>query len=83
MSDWEQGTLEGVGPPAAIEMVLKLGLVLSENHGQWQLEVRDASGGELLAMHSKHHFHLGDWYSALQDVGRLLSDSLGAYIDPF
>lgn len=72
-----------LGTPDVIEMTFRVGLVVSTNHGQWQYEVKDASGDTLLEMGSKHHFHSGDWQDELLTIAELLRDLLGSYVDPF
>ena len=50
--------LPGFPAPTVLEITLKMGVIVSEDHGQWQVEVRDALTGTLLALHSKPHFDL-------------------------
>ncbi len=80
---FEQTTLDVGEVPPAIEITLRVGVVASENHLQWQVEVKDASGDELLAMSSKHHAHAGDWQDELVSIAERLREHLGDFIDPF
>ena len=81
MSDdsWYQTLLT---PPDVLEIRLRLGFIRADNHGRWQLEVLDPSGGELLAMVSRPHFWLGSIEQELEEVGRRLHVVLESYLDP-
>lgn len=72
-----------IGTPEVVEITIKVGVVQSSNHGQWQYEAHDASGRVLLEMGSKHHFHLGDHDEEATTIGELVKDLLYSYCGPF
>jgi hypothetical protein len=76
---WYQTCLS---PPSVLEVRLRLGFIRADNHGRWQLEVVDPSGGELLAMVSHPHFWLGSLDQELSEVGKRLGVLLESYLDP-
>lgn len=78
--EYEQGSII---PPDVVELTLRIGLVDSTSHGQWQFTVTEAPTDTLLAMSSKHHFHSGDWAAELEEIGYLLRTTLEAHISPF
>lgn len=45
-------------PPDVLEVTLTFGFVPSQQHGQWQLEARNPTDGQLLAMVAHPHFEL-------------------------
>lgn len=51
-----QPALPGFDAPPVVAITLRVGLVVAEDHGQWQLEVRNPVSDELLAMESCPHF---------------------------
>ena len=71
-----------LSPPTVLEIRLRLGFIRADNHGRWQLEVLDPSGGELLALVSRPHFWLGGLEEELAEVGRRLGVILESYLDP-
>lgn len=77
---WTQETLL---PPDAVEITLRLGFVGQASHGQWQLEVRNATDGQLLSMLSCPHFHVRETPDVLV---RLLTEAASAvetHVVPF
>lgn len=52
----DQLVFEGMPAPDVVEITLRVGIVTSSSHGQWQLEVRSPVTGELLSMVSRPHF---------------------------
>lgn len=47
-------------PPDVVEITLRVGVVRASDHLQWQLEIRNATDGELLHMQSTPHRPLAD-----------------------
>lgn len=70
-------------PPEAVEITLRVGLVGSDDHGQWQLEVRNATDGVLLSMIANPHFNtqLGD--REFTKVATKLIAACNEYLLPF
>lgn len=62
--NWTQQTML---PPEAVEAVLRLGVVGAGDHVQVQIEARDATSGELLAIWSRPHVP----YSQLADAAQV------------
>ena len=62
--NWTQQTML---PPEAVEAVLRLGIVGAGDHVKVQIEARDATSGELLAIWSRPHAP----YSQLADAAQV------------
>lgn len=75
-----QGTLL---PPEAVELVLRVGVIGASDHGQWQLEVRCASDGTLLAMVSRPHFTIEQWHQELAKMSLELTNAWSTHVLPF
>lgn len=69
-------------PPDVLEIRLRLGFILPDNHGRWQIEALDPSTSELLALHSRPHFPLEELEEALGEVGARLGVLLDGLANP-
>lgn len=77
---WTQETLL---PPEAVEIKLLVGLVGASGHAQWQLEVRNATDGSLLAMRSCPAVKTGKGVMWLDPVVQRLREATAEYLLPF
>lgn len=77
---WVQLSIE---PPPVIEISLKVGLVPSSEHAQIQLEARDATRGELIAMTSWPHVDMWTLEARLKDALVELEVLVAGYAGPF
>lgn len=72
-----QGTLF---PPDVLEVTLTFGFVASQQHGQWQLEARNPTDGQLLDMVAHPHFELnqllGQFVLATESMVTLIHKNL-------
>lgn len=65
------------------ELTLKVGLIPSEEHVQFQFEVTDPRTGELIELESRWHCHTNDYGPSLGQFVRLLSDAIADRSGPF
>lgn len=70
-------------PPEAVEIVVKIGLVGPTGHGQWQLEITNATDGVLLAMKAKPHFDVRFRERELAVIAGQLRLAIAEYLLPF
>lgn len=77
---WTQLTLMGEN---AVEVLLRVGLMPGDDHGQAQLEVRRASTQELLAMSSRPHFPLNAVEAEMTEWLEEFRAACRHYLDPF
>lgn len=77
---WTQTTLL---PAEAVDGVLRIGVVGAGDHGQVQIELRNATDGELLVMESTPHVRLSRLDAAAHEaLDRLLND-IATHAGPF
>nr|CRY97484.1 hypothetical protein [uncultured prokaryote] len=79
-SDWYQQQLVN---PEVIEITLKIGAIPSENHGQWWIELRDASGDCLLGQWSSYGFDLRHLPAELVKLIDLVQTQLDGSMETF
>lgn len=77
---WTQQTLI---PAEAVDAVLRIGIVGASGHLQLQLEVRDASSGDLLAMESMPHRRLTQADHEVDAAAARLLALCAEFIGPF
>lgn len=77
---WEQLSLLG---PEVIELHLRIGVVPASDHLQWQLEVRDMTGGGLLGMLSSPHVSATRWPHQLGLMVDALKQTYENHVSPF
>lgn len=70
-------------PPEAVKITLRLGLVGATEHGQWQLEVHNATDGTLLDMVSRPHFDTANLDTELDRAVRELRQFAKVNLVPF
>lgn len=70
-------------PPDVVEIVITLGAVLSTDHGQVQVEVRDPVDGNLIAMWSRPSVALDQLEAELSDAYSRARQELRKVIWPF
>lgn len=70
-------------PPDVVEITLRVGVVRASEHLQWQLEVRNATDGELLHMQSSPHRHLSRTPAEVLGMMALLRKHLDELAGPF
>lgn len=80
VNTWQQ--LELVAPHAVV-IHLRVGIVPVDERAQIQLQVENASTGDLLAMFSKPHVHPSDIRSHLQAVLVEFYEHVDRYSGPF
>lgn len=80
VNDWTQLALL---PPVAIEITLRVGVHQQSEHVQAQIEVRDATTGDLLGMQSWPHFDLCTVDDRMREVGREFTAVLDHHTSPF
>lgn len=80
VNSWEQLELF---PAPVYEISLRYGVVAEADHVQWQLEVRDATSGELLSLKSVWHTSVQLAEARLPNVCRLLEDEVRYRLPPF
>lgn len=76
-----QPELPGMPVPEVTQITIRVGIVPSSNHGQWQLERFNPVTGELLDMASKHHFHLDAYGPEAARLVLRISEMIRAAID--
>jgi hypothetical protein len=67
----------------ALEISLRVGLVVGAGHGQIQIEVWDATSGSLVGMESVHHVDLSVLAMLLPVWVEKFSQAVESRIDPF
>lgn len=77
---WVQLTIE---PPPVIEVFLKVGIVPSSEHAQIQIEARDVTRGDLIAMTSWPHVELSQLDARLPDALAELITLVAGFSGPF
>lgn len=77
---WVQLTLE---PPPVIEVFLKVGLVPSSEHAQIQLEARDVTSGNLVAMTSWPHIDMWSLEARLKEAMVEMEILIAGFAGPF
>lgn len=80
MADWYQETLL---PPEIIEARIRIGVVPSSDHVQWQIELLDPLSGILTASESQPHATLTQLPEALADIMRRTLRLLDTAAGPF
>lgn len=78
-TSWEQTILY---PPSVVEARLRVGVIASEDHLRWQLEVMDPQDRELLAMEAHPACRLSDLEQELPKMGHRLWTLLGSITNP-
>lgn len=66
-----------------LEITLRVGVIRALDHVQFQLDLVDASTGELISCASRHHVGLDDAMSELSDWVRVLEVEVWAETAPF
>lgn len=66
--------------PGVVHIDLRLGLMPREDHLQWQLEVRNAVSGELIAMESHPHAPIYELERQLARAVIAMSDAARAIV---
>lgn len=56
----------GLFPPDVVTITLRVGIMVRDNHVQWQVECRDGSSDELAAMVSRPHARLSGLLAELE-----------------
>lgn len=80
VTSWEQLS---VLPPALLELSITVGLAMDVDHAQIQIEVRNPSTGELLAMQSWPALSLHDFEDRMREAGREFTRLLLDATSPF
>ena len=78
--DWEQTMLL---VPEVLELTLRVGLVVSTEHAQFQLEVMDPSTQELVALVARPHVKFGDVDGVLRVLLGELTEFVEKWTGPF
>jgi hypothetical protein len=76
-------TQMGLGPPDVIEVTLRIGIVLSTEHGQLELEVRNAETQELYSLESVPHSAFSDMGGHLRNYQDAVTDMVWRWTGPF
>lgn len=76
--EWIQTVLV---PPAVIEVQVRLGMIPTENHLRWQIEVLDPSTSELLALATRPACALVELEEELRTVVARLMRLFGPLLD--
>jgi len=77
---WTQPSLF---PHEAVEIVLRVGLVISTEHAQIQLEIRDAESEELIALVSRPHVGFDGVDDCLHTYVTTLTEAVREWSGPF
>ena len=77
---WEQQQLL---VPEVLELTLRVGLVVSTEHAQLQLEITDPSSETLLGLVSRPHVHFAELDTALLAICRELTEFVSKHSGPF
>lgn len=77
---WVQLSIE---PPPVIEVILRVGIVPQSEHAQIQIEARDVTRGDLIAMTSWPHVDLSVLDSRLPDALSELLILIAGFSGPF
>lgn len=77
---WSQ---PGLFPPDVVEITLRVGVVRSQDHLQWQLEASNATDGTLMRLESCPHRVMAQAADALAQMGRQLALALDEVCGPF
>lgn len=80
VNSWEQLTLVR---PAVVTLSLLVGIYAESDHVQAQLEVRNATSGELIALQSWPSFSCHDVDTRMREVGREFTRLLSEALSPF
>lgn len=78
--DWAQLTLVRLDQ---IELTIRVGIVPERDHLQWQIETRNPSTGELLAMSSAPHRRVKDCATLVAELSEVLEEVWAAHVLPF
>ena len=78
--DWKQLTLLS---PEVLELTLKVGLVLSTEHAQFELEIRDPSSDSLVGLVSRPHVNFDGVDTALLAIFGELEEFVRTWTGPF
>lgn len=80
VNGWEQLRLIS---PDVFEITVKFGAIPLENHYQWEIEVEDPTGPQLLAVWSRPHFTLDNIPAELAAIAEALAAWVDVATDPF
>lgn len=70
-------------PPDVVEITMSIGIIASQDHLQWQVEVRNATDGVLIELRSCPHVALSRGDLSIEGAIHLLEDIITEYAGPF
>lgn len=73
----------GLFPPDVVVITLRVGIMVRDDHVQWQIDVRDGAHAELLAMVSRPHATLESLQAELETAQAGVQELARQVLEPF